>query len=292
MWIGRDGPGEGASVASSILRRDFIKQAVSLGATTGLALLVGQLPGSEQGNEASKGQEPSDGGDASSGPEDADAGGAPETDSGAESDAGAEDDAEPAVLQYGAEGDAVLALQRRLGELGYWCGTPDAHYGGLTASAVTALQKVAGLVRDGIAGPATSRALAAGARPSASTRSGHVIEIHRDSQVLLVVDSGRVSMTLATCTGSEIPYESEGRTWSARTTPGSYHVYFSKEGWDHGPLGDLWRPMFFNGGIAVHGSTSVPPYPASHGCCRLTIPAMDMIIERRLIKIGTAVVVY
>ena len=118
-----------------------------------------------------------------------------------------------------------------------------------------------------------------------------MIEIHRDTQVLLIVDSGRVGMILATCTGSEIPYKSRGRTWSARTTPGSFHVYLSKDGWDHGPLGDLWRPMFFNGGIAVHGSTSVPPYPASHGCCRLTIPAMDMILERGLITIGTPVVV-
>jgi hypothetical protein len=50
--------------------------------------------------------------------------------------------------------------------------------------------------------------------------------------------------------------------------------------------------MYFNGGIAVHGSTSVPPHPASHGCCRLTISAMDMILARGLITMGTAVVVY
>ena len=46
-------------------------------------------------------------------------------------------------------------------------------------------------------------------------------------------------------------------------------------GWQAGPLGSLYRPNYFYGGYAVHGMTSVPAYPASHGCVRMTVPTMD-----------------
>lgn len=276
-------------MTSSMLRRDFIKQAVRVGASVGVAVMLGRDSGSSP-DAAAQAPESTQGDDDTT-PDRAPAAGADERDGTGRHESTAEE-ATPAVLGPGDSGEKVRELQDGLGRLGYWCGSPDGHYGGITASAVTAAQKVAGLTRDGLCGPATRRALSAGIRPTADTRAGHVIEIHRDTQVLLVVDSGRVGTILATCTGSEIPYESRGRTWDARTPPGSYHVYYSKEGWDHGPLGDLWRPMFFNGGIAVHGSTSVPPYPASHGCCRLTIPAMNMLLDRGLITMGTAVTVY
>ena len=61
---------------------------------------------------------------------------------------------------------------------------------------------------------------------------------------------------------------------------------------DKGPLGDLWRPRYFNGGIAVHGSASVPAYPASHGCARVSNPAMNMIWASGLMPMGSRVVVY
>ena len=35
------------------------------------------------------------------------------------------------------------------------------------------------------------------------------------------------------------------------------------------PLGRLYNPVYFNGGIAVHGAGSVPNHPASHGCVRI-----------------------
>jgi hypothetical protein len=35
----------------------------------------------------------------------------------------------------------------------------------------------------------------------------------------------------------------------------------------------LYNPVFFNGGIAVHGAPSVPAYPASHGCVRIPMSA-------------------
>ena len=62
---------------------------------------------------------------------------------------------------------------------GYWNGSADGVYGGLTSQAVMALQKAAGLGRDGVLGPATRRALQNGVRP----QSPHRWHRHRDRQV-------------------------------------------------------------------------------------------------------------
>ena len=65
------------------------------------------------------------------------------------------------------------------------------------------------------------------------------------------------------------------------------------DGPDHGPLGMLWRPKYFTWtGIAVHGYTSVPPYPASHGCARVSNDAMNWIWANNIMPIGTTVWVY
>jgi lipoprotein-anchoring transpeptidase ErfK/SrfK len=61
---------------------------------------------------------------------------------------------------------------------------------------------------------------------------------------------------------------------------------------DRGPLGDLWRPKYFNGGIAVHGSPSIPGYPASHGCARVSNAAIDWIWSTNAVPVGTLVWVY
>jgi len=54
-------------------------------------------------------------------------------------------------LAPGDSGDAVLALQRRLVELGYADGTPNGKYGPATISAVTFYQHCNGLEEDGLA---------------------------------------------------------------------------------------------------------------------------------------------
>jgi lipoprotein-anchoring transpeptidase ErfK/SrfK len=57
-------------------------------------------------------------------------------------------------------------------------------------------------------------------------------------------------------------------------------------------LGLLYRPKYFYKGVAMHGYTSVPSHPASHGCVRLTYPAMDLVWAETLAPIGTPVLVY
>ncbi len=44
-------------------------------------------------------------------------------------------------------------------------------------------------------------------------------------------------------------------------------------------MGRLFRPAYFNGGIALHGSTSIPTSPASHGCVRLPMQFANYILD-------------
>lgn len=201
--------------------------------------------------------------------------------------------AEPAdtKLRRGDSGPAVLAAQRRLSELGYWLDTPDGHYGLLTEQAVVALQKAAGLDRDGVLGPRTRAALDRGSRPSARG-TGTGIEIDLRRQLLLVVGDGAVRFTLNTSTGSNRNYTYEGQTYLAETPTGRFEIYRQIDGLREGPLGDLYRPKYFTGGIAVHGSPSVPAYPASHGCARVTNAAINWIWSRDVAPVGTPVRVY
>ena len=54
-----------------------------------------------------------------------------------------------------------------------------------------------------------------------------------------------------------------------------------------GSLGELYRPRFVVGGVAVHGYRSIPNYPASHGCIRVSNGAMDMIWATNAMPMGS-----
>ena len=198
------------------------------------------------------------------------------------------------MLRPGSSGPQVLAAQQRLTAAGYWLGTPDGHYGDLTLQAVTALQKVAGLGRDGVLGPKTQAALDGASRPQPHSSTGHVIEIDLKRQVLLVVDDGVLSRILNASSGSGIYYTApDGHLAHATTPTGKFQVSWAVDGWDTSPLGHLYRPRYFHPrGIAVHGYPSVPPHPASHGCVRVSLPAMDMIWQEKLMPNKSAVWVY
>ncbi len=196
------------------------------------------------------------------------------------------------TLRPGDRGPAVLALQQRLRSLGYWLGTPDGSYGGLTVQAVTAFQKVEGMERDGIVGPGTSAALAEAVRPEAAG-SGDLIEIDKARQVLFVVRGGAVQWVVNASTGTEEPYQVNGRTEMADTPAGHWQVAWAHAGVDVGELGGLYWPRYFHpDGIAVHGYHDVPAYAASHGCIRVSNPAMDWIWAEGLMPIDSAVWVY
>jgi lipoprotein-anchoring transpeptidase ErfK/SrfK len=195
-------------------------------------------------------------------------------------------------LKPGASGPAVTALQQKLQSLHFWVGSPDGHYGLTTTQAVMAVQKAAGLTRDGVMGTQTRQALASGVSVHPQSSSGRVIEIDKTRQLVMIVDNGQVSTILNTSTGSGERYSSEGHTSVANTPSGHFTMFRQVDALDKGPLGDLWRPKYFNGGIALHGAESVPAYPASHGCARLSNPAINWIWDTGQAPMGTKVWVY
>lgn len=196
-------------------------------------------------------------------------------------------------LALGDTGDAVLDLQNRLAELGYWVGPVDGRYGQLTQQAVYAFQKAAGLERSGVADPPTRDVLSGADRPQPRSTSGYVFEIDKARQLLILAVDGRAVWVWNTSTGTEEPYTYDGEEYLADTPPGAWEVYRQIDGIREGALGRLYRPKYFHtDGIAVHGYPNVPPYPASHGCVRVTNAAMDWIWANDVMPVGTDVWVY
>jgi putative cell wall-binding protein len=198
------------------------------------------------------------------------------------------------AMSRGDSGLTVQELQNQLIALGYWLGTPDANYGSLTVQAVMAFQKYERLPVTGTADRTTQERLAVAQRPRGSSTSGYVVEIDKTRQVLMLVRNGVAEWTFNTSTGTEKYYQEGGNSGTSNTPTGSFRVCREVNGLREAPLGTLWRPKYFecSRGIAVHGATSVPSYPASHGCVRVTYAAMDFIWAQNYMPIGTNVLVY
>lgn len=90
------------------------------------------------------------------------------------------------VLRLGSRGGAVKTVQQRLGALHYFdAGPADGVFGAGTYHAVVAFQKVQGLTRDGIAGPATWARLARPDVPAARYRLATTsLEVNLAKQVI------------------------------------------------------------------------------------------------------------
>lgn len=207
----------------------------------------------------------------------------------------AEDEpAQPEFIEYGEVSARVGALQQRLQDLGYFVTSVDDAYGGETQQAVFALQKAGGLYRDGVVGDATQAAADDGLVPHAQTSTGKVLEIDVDRQLVLAVEDGQVRKIINASSGNGETYEALGTTYTAYTPRGSFAVYREENRMYSSSLelGDMWRPKFFTGGIALHGSASVPAFPASHGCVRVSNTAMNWIWDTWGAPSGTPVVVY
>ncbi len=196
------------------------------------------------------------------------------------------------TLRAGMTGADVRALQKRLDDLGYWMGTPDGDYGDQTSQAVMALQKAAGVGADGVAGPQTEQVLARGVRPEVRTTSGSAIEVDKAKQLVKVVLDGKLKYIFNTSTGSGAPYTQDGATYIASTPEGRFTVERQIDGMRISKLGQLWRPKYFYEGYALHGAESIPAYPASHGCARLSDAAIDFVWSADLAPIGRTVWVY
>jgi peptidoglycan hydrolase-like protein with peptidoglycan-binding domain len=198
----------------------------------------------------------------------------------------------PPSIGPGDSGAAVASLQQQLLALGYWVDTTGGSFDDSTEQAVWALQKAANLPRDGVVGPATWAALANGVVPQPRAAAGYEIQIDLEDDLIMVVNNGQLEWTLNTSTGGGYTYTEDGVTSVAITPTGVFQTFRVVNGTVTDSLGTLWRPRFFYQGYAIHGDSSVPPTPVSHGCARVSNEAIDWIWADNIDPIGTTVWVY
>lgn len=201
------------------------------------------------------------------------------------------------VLAIGMRGSDVSELQRALNESGFWCGGVDGAFGSLTQQAVWALQKSYGAARTGKVDSATWQRAMSRKRPTPRYPTLNGIEVDLTRQLLMVVRSGKVVVTLNTSTGNGETFPFNGGTATATTPKGTYRILrkspkeTSTSPWVTGELGSMYKPRYFTwSGHAIHGSTSIPPYPASHGCCRLSTAGHDLLLRSGYLGILTTYV--
>lgn len=184
-----------------------------------------------------------------------------------------------ATVRIGSEGATVVWLEQKLTDLTYRPGPIDGVFDKRTFQAVMAFQKWEELARDGVLGAEGWARLLSAAQPTPNmTGSGSWIEVNKAKQVLLFVEDGMVTRTLAVSTGSA----NVGIVTPSRT----YAIYAKSPKWD----GPRYKPLYLRGILAIHGYPSVPAWPASHGCIR--VPLWDMDEFFPLIGVGTKVHIY
>jgi peptidoglycan hydrolase-like protein with peptidoglycan-binding domain len=186
----------------------------------------------------------------------------------------------------------VKAVQTRLTALKYYVGPIDGNRGSALRSAVMAFQKVNGLGADGTVGPKTLAALKTPKTPALRGSGGGTrVEVDLTKQVLYVVKGGQITRILPVSSGSGVKYRTKSGSLATALSPvGYYTVQRRIVGERHADLGTLYDPQYFYKGWAIHGSNSVPAYPASHGCIRVTRTDAKWLLGQ--IAVGTHVYVY
>ncbi len=182
------------------------------------------------------------------------------------------------------------ALEQRLADLRFDV-TPDGKEDDNTRQALIAFQKLSGLPRTGKSDPAVINALASATLPPPMRPDGEPtrVEIDLGRQVLFLYTNGSLNKVLPVSTGTGKRYCDEGKCGIATTPKGSFRVERRISGWRKSDLGRLYNPLYFKGGIAIHGFPSVPPTPASHGCVRIPMGSANAFPG--LVPDGTLVIV-
>jgi L,D-transpeptidase-like protein/putative peptidoglycan binding protein len=184
----------------------------------------------------------------------------------------------------------IKEAERLLSERGYWTGPVNGVFDAGTRSAVIAFQKWNGREVTGELTANELEAIRASASPRARETGYEHVEVDLDRQVLMVVQEDGGVRVLPTSTGNNKSFTDEGQESIAYTPRGRFLVYYKETGWKSGSLGRTYYANFISGGVAIHGSRSVPSEPASHGCIR--IPMFAAREASKLLKLGTIVLVY
>ena len=203
-------------------------------------------------------------------------------------------------LKYKSKGDEVLALQQRLKDLGFDPDDIDGTFGRGTQQALWAFEKlILGTPSDAATGILTNEMWQIMQDPIAIQPQREVgegkthMEIFLVQQVAIVFTNDKPVLVTHISSGT-------GETWCeiakyntdefgqplavpiekdicgvSKTPGGVFKFYRRVEGERIGALGSMWNPVYFNYGIAVHGSRNVPLHPASHGCIRIPMFIAD-----------------
>lgn len=204
------------------------------------------------------------------------------------------------TLGSGSDPNVVRVYQQRLADLHFDPGPVDGNYGQTTVYAVQALQKLMGMPRTGRLGQPEAFGLAVFQYPQPLQPTGEPnrTEIDITKQLITVYQNYQVRLITTTSTGSGEHYcynsprvNPTRHICEVANTPSGRFTYTRLvHGWDKSPLGQLYQPFYFNGGIAVHGYSSVPTTPASHGCTRIPMHIAEYF--PLLVKVGDPVYVF
>ncbi|MEQ1874325.1 MAG: L,D-transpeptidase family protein [Ilumatobacteraceae bacterium] len=220
-----------------------------------------------------------------------------------------------ASIKYKSKGDSVAALQQRLKDLGFDPGPIDGTFGRATQQALWAFEKlILGTPSNAATGVLTNEMWQTMQDPIAIQPLREVgegkthMEIFLDKQVAIVFtnDVPVLVTHISSGTGEEwceiakyntddfgqplaVPIEKD--ICGVSKTPGGVFKFYRRVSGERiGALGSMWNPVYFNYGIAVHGSRNVPLHPASHGCIRISMDIADYFPD--LVKNGDKVYVW
>jgi hypothetical protein len=204
------------------------------------------------------------------------------------------DPADPTLIEPQAV--AVMRQQIELNELFATTSmvplVADGDSGRLTRQAICVARMALGL-------PVHSRHLVPGSEEEATIFAATEIGIPEgapiDNDKWILVDqtcqviftgegNDRVVDVFPTSTG-----EAGHETFNVRARAFRFDPALDNEGWhdsssfpvsvDNALNGNMYKPIYFNDGQAIHGAEFIPPFPRSKGCARTFPKHQDMIIE-------------
>jgi hypothetical protein len=184
------------------------------------------------------------------------------------------------VARADPDPERVKRYQQALLDLGYWLPTVNGQMDRNTTHTVIAFQKVAGLPRNGLLDSPTKKAIGEKIRPKArTTTTERIVEVDLRRQVIKLVKNRKVLWILDASTGKS----------STPTKHGYNHIYRDYDGMRNS---GMYRPKYFWRSAAIHGYHSVPNYPASHGCVRVTNATMDWLWKKNALPRGMPIFAY
>lgn len=120
---------------------------------------------------------------------------------------------------------------------------------------------------------------------STALESDRWVLIDRTCQFMFVGAGGDLVFAFPTSTGTDgfetrLQDRAEVFRYNPATDNGGWHD--SSEypvGVDNPLNGNLYKPLYFDLGQAIHGANNVPPEPASKGCARLSVANQEQLLD-------------